>query len=635
MSSNVASSSTSVPVIPLPTFEEVKGYNAVELNVFLKERLSDIDNHIDTLTAEEVKGSIFFKLTYEGLKAYGIPLGASTMIVNLINEYKGRYKRRKIDDEEEIQSDNYDNESLEKVWKAFKEATIDDNVLNLSNDASYFLGVDDYGNPISTIFIRDCYLDLSKIIFESNRSRWRITGNPGIGKTFFGYYLLYIIAKANRTVVYHQHHRSPILFSEDKVYCSKVDDIHLFKDYLGKNDTWYIVDAREPMEFRGKTILVCSPQMTYYKTFDSLGINVRYMPVWSLAEIDICRDKIDIFKHLTKEEVRTLHYKWGGIPRFVLFHARNYNSQKQLDAAIIEVEKSIMYFVGETSSGNSANHNLVHICTNVPVKEADQAEEVDQEEEAGQEEEARNIQNKGKGREIEGSSTSATLVNSADLATSTDSKLADKMSYYSERILEFASDYVSEMVINKLAEKHKQELLDFVNSSDDLNEFGSLRGTMFERLAHRKLLRGGKFKVRPIDRDFKRNDPRLVLNNMEKVLFSDIDDIGDATNTSGTTKYYIPTQKNNKSFDSFIPTNKFFQMTIAERHPIVKSGLEKYIRGITRPDEEISFYFVLPETRFTTYSIHTTKKTVINKKPAWFGRFKQYALELDLKIEDI
>ncbi|PKY50056.1 hypothetical protein RhiirA4_545678 [Rhizophagus irregularis] len=618
----MSSSSTGDPVIPLPTFEEVKGYNAVELNVFLKERLSEIDNHIDTLTAGEVKGSIFFKLTYEGLKAYGIPLGASTMIVNLINEYKGHqptaylgYKRRKIDDEEEVQSDNYDNESLEKVWKAFKEATIDDNVLNLSNDASYLLGVDDYGNPISTIFIRDCYLDLSKIIFESNRSRWRITGNPGIGKTFFGYYLLYIIAKANRTVIYHQHHRSPILFSEDKVYCSKVDNIHLFKDYLGKNDTWYIVDAREPMEFRGKTILVCSPQMTYYKT-----------------------DKIDIFKHLTKEEVRALHYKWGGIPRFVLFHARNYNSQRQLDAAITEVEKSIMYFVGETSSGNSANHNLVHICTNVPVKETDQAEEVDQEEEAGQEEEVRNIQNKGKGREIEGSSTSATLVNPADLATSTDSKLADKMSYYSERILEFASDYISEMVINKLAEKHKQELLDFVNSSDDLNEFGSLRGTMFERLAHRKLLRGGKFKVRPIDRDLKRNDPMLVLNNMEKVLFSDIDDIGDATNTSGTTKYYIPTQKNNKSFDSFIPTNKFFQMTIAERHPIVKSGLEKYIRGITRPDEEISFYFVLPETRFTTYreqSIHTTKKTVIKKKPAWFGRFKQYALELDLKIKDI
>ncbi|PKY34185.1 hypothetical protein RhiirB3_453658, partial [Rhizophagus irregularis] len=113
MSSNVASSSTGVPVISLLTFEEVRGYNAVELNGFLKERLSNIDNHIDTLTAEEVDGSIFFDLTYEDLKAYGISLGASTKIVRLINEYK-RDKRRKIDDEEEVQSDNYDNESLEK-----------------------------------------------------------------------------------------------------------------------------------------------------------------------------------------------------------------------------------------------------------------------------------------------------------------------------------------------------------------------------------------------------------------------------------------------------------------------------------------------------------------------------------------
>ena len=126
------------------------------------------------------------------------------------------------------------------------------------------------------------------------------------------------------------------------------------------------------------------------------------------------------------------------------------------------------------------------------------------------------------------------------------------------------------------------------------------------------------------------------------MLFGDINDIKD-DDIADTTKYYIPTQTNHKSFDSFIPlTNKFFQMTVAESHPIIKSGLEKYINaGITRPNEEISFYFVLPKTRFNTYReqrLHTTKGTVIKNgknRPAWLKHFKQYALELDLKIDDI
>lgn len=63
--------------------------------------------------------------------------------------------------------------------------------------------------------------------------------------------------------------------------------------------------------------------------------------------------------------------------------------------------------------------------------------------------------------------------------------------YYSQIILEFASDYVAEGVINRLSEINKQVLLDFVKTSVDVNEYSSLRGIIFERLAHQKLLNGG------------------------------------------------------------------------------------------------------------------------------------------------
>ena len=81
--SNVTGFSTSLMV------EQMRGFNAEELNGFLKRMLSDIDDHIDTLTAEDVDGSIFFDLTHEGLKAYGISLKASTKIVKLIKEIQG------------------------------------------------------------------------------------------------------------------------------------------------------------------------------------------------------------------------------------------------------------------------------------------------------------------------------------------------------------------------------------------------------------------------------------------------------------------------------------------------------------------------------------------------------------------
>jgi hypothetical protein len=81
--SNVTGFSTS------PTVEQVRGFNAKELNGFLKGRISDIDDHINTLTAGDVDGSIFFDLTHECLKAYGISIKASTKIIKLINEIQG------------------------------------------------------------------------------------------------------------------------------------------------------------------------------------------------------------------------------------------------------------------------------------------------------------------------------------------------------------------------------------------------------------------------------------------------------------------------------------------------------------------------------------------------------------------
>ncbi|EXX68168.1 hypothetical protein RirG_063090 [Rhizophagus irregularis DAOM 197198w] len=157
----------------------------------------------------------------------------------------------------------------------------------------------------------------------------------------------------------------------------------------------------------------------------------------------------------------------GGIPRYVLFHARNYALQSLLDAGINEVNANIMSFVGETTQGNDISHRLVHIRTNVP-----------EEEEA---EEGKNLLYPFTSSTLRGPSNKPSVVQNDN----------EGVPYYSQIILEFASDYVAEGVINRLSEINKQVLLDFVKTSVDVNEYSSLRGIIFERLAHQKLLNGG------------------------------------------------------------------------------------------------------------------------------------------------
>ncbi len=60
---------------------------------------------------------------------------------------------------------------------------------------------------------------------------------------------------------------------------------------------------------------------------------------------------------------------------------------------------------------------------------------------------------------------------------------------YVKKILQFASEYVSEKVIDKLEMHYKDELLEYFNSS--LGEYyNSLKNALFEYIAHRVLLNG-------------------------------------------------------------------------------------------------------------------------------------------------
>ncbi|CAI2186481.1 9391_t:CDS:2, partial [Funneliformis geosporum] len=212
-----------------------------------------------------------------------------------------------------------------------------------------------------------CYRDMKEVVFNDSTRKLRITGNPGIGKTFFGFYLLYLLSQQeNIRIIYTNfNEQTTIVFDGEEAFTT-YDEILVGK-YLCSEDTWYIADSIEPKDVNAKTILICSPRKEHYKRFDRYHGRIRrYMPVWSFKEIEVCRS--NIFKNIDKNKVEKMFNEWGGIPRFVL-EMTDDDSQAELEQAINNVNQNILYFVGESEGDIDTSHKIVHIYTNDDPKE--------------------------------------------------------------------------------------------------------------------------------------------------------------------------------------------------------------------------------------------------------------------------
>ncbi|RHZ45055.1 hypothetical protein Glove_692g46 [Diversispora epigaea] len=278
------------------------------------------------------------------------------------------------------------------LLEGFKEYKSDEQeeFLQLSG-GEHFLGAK------STLFIRKCYRQLLQIVFDE-KIRLRIIGNPGIRKTFFAYYILYMLAQRKEIIIYNScAMKSPIVFDKKKAFF--VYKANVLDSYLINPKVWYIVDDKRPEQVNAKTILVCSPRNDHYRNFDKyLETTIRYMPVWSWEEIEKCR--IGIFDHLDKVEVESLFSKWGGIPRFTLEKAQEPIQQTFLEEAIARNSNPRLFeFIGEIDHIGDSRHMLIHIHTDVPEENKE---------------------------------------------------------YYIYKIMRFASEYVAEKVIDQLKKNHQK-----------------------------------------------------------------------------------------------------------------------------------------------------------------------------------
>ncbi|DAZ96716.1 TPA: hypothetical protein N0F65_011753 [Lagenidium giganteum] len=256
---------------------------------------------------------------------------------------------------------------LVAFWQAFLDDSTDvtaDALVKLP-EGTYILGDSSLG---SRIYIRHCYPALWELCLErihdekTNTPHLVILGNPGIGKTFFGFVILLLLARAGATVVYESGGlKKRFLFTHNVVAQGSQED---FVRILDQPTTYYIVDAVKPAYYPAKTILLTSPRRSIWFEFNKTNCQSCYMPVWSLNEILQCRELI--YSTTPEAVVLDCFRRWGGIARYVLRFAQIENQQVLLDRAMDIVDLDwLVNACGQLDASDAhVSHRLLHYRVN-------------------------------------------------------------------------------------------------------------------------------------------------------------------------------------------------------------------------------------------------------------------------------
>ncbi|CAG8499076.1 16870_t:CDS:2 [Cetraspora pellucida] len=220
-------------------------------------------------------------------------------------------------------------------------------------DGVFFLGDKDNG---SRLLIQNCYLQLIELIKKKRRrdgpasTGCMITGTPGIGKTYFGLYLLfYIRYNYPKAIIVWQ-------YSENICYQFSPDgdvqegDISLFRRTLKNPNNFLLIDAQDlTFKYKAYMILLISPK-----------------EIITLWDLQYKNKKNDEGEEFTLELVRELLDKWGPIPQSVLLKWDDKTYQKKYDNLISksDLEKCVNSIDKSGMPTDTISGRLVHLDVN-------------------------------------------------------------------------------------------------------------------------------------------------------------------------------------------------------------------------------------------------------------------------------
>ncbi|KAI9092143.1 hypothetical protein DFS34DRAFT_311188 [Phlyctochytrium arcticum] len=144
-----------------------------------------------------------------------------------------------------------------------------------------------------------------------------ICGTPGVGKTYFCLYLIWMIQKTypEATIVMERQTGPCLVFCPDGRCLSfdSKDSINAGQ-YLDSECNWYIVDDTEvSFPASARTVLVASPCYIRFKRFEEQQMTtMRWMPTWDLDELHSLQAMV--YPETAWEDVKARASFWGGVP---------------------------------------------------------------------------------------------------------------------------------------------------------------------------------------------------------------------------------------------------------------------------------------------------------------------------------
>ena len=380
-----------------------------------------------------------------------------------------------------------------------------------------------------------------------------ISGNPGIGKSAFGMYLLFRALRMNKTVVYHSlKGLYGWVFEKGNVY--EFDSIAQCPQLKDLN-TVYISDSIPPKSVDAMTVLITSPQREKWKEFrKEPRCRMVHFPEYSYKEMCVLRSRC--FPQMILQNMNQRYYFWGGNPRCVLMQAdvsiQDFEREIQLFALDnIELNVSKLVCSDGDASPSSVSHRMFTIkvqgeCRNDYVHDQDS-------------------------RASTGTGT----------GTGTRSNKQDPrrtFEYYKLEKVVFASDRVASIVYKKFQNQRHEQLLALIDGAGVTPGLSGIRGALFEKEALSQISKGGLFKVKKL---LSSNKMQLestieIPSNSQISMFTNFDDLQKQMNHGqwDNMTHLRPSSNNWCAMDVILPGGLMANATVNRDHELIlKSGI--------------------------------------------------------------
>jgi uncharacterized pyridoxamine 5'-phosphate oxidase family protein len=250
---------------------------------------------------------------------------------------------------EERNRDPPENAKLSVFWTQLPNAAIENKILKFGSNNP--LDPDD----ADRLFVRQDYEDLWELMCNYHRTKrtrtFIVTGTPGIGKSFFLFYILWQLSKdpiaRAAGIMYTTKDGTYFIFSDTGVFQTRVASSPQIEMVSSNSNAWWLMDGREQGFFslsRCKLVLAATPSIkeNYNELSKKFKHTRLWMPVWDLGaesdkfgispELDQLRR--ELYPDTTFESMVAAVRRWGPVPRYVLQQVNQNSAQEQLTDAI-------------------------------------------------------------------------------------------------------------------------------------------------------------------------------------------------------------------------------------------------------------------------------------------------------------